>query len=134
MLKPLRSGLIRGIYRWDLLAVAVNGIIGAGIFGLPSQVYRYTGRYSLIAFVACALVISFIVLCFAEVGGRFSESGGPYLYARQAFGPITAFEIGWLLWLARVTAFATVCNLLVGYASYFWPKVGAGGGRVALIS
>jgi basic amino acid/polyamine antiporter, APA family len=128
------SGLIRGIYRWDLLAVAINGIIGAGIFGLPSQVYRLTGPYSLVAFAVCALVVSSIVLCFAEVGSRFSESGGPYLYAREAFGPVTGFAIGWLLWLARITAFATICNLLIGYLSYFWPRVGTGGWRVAMIS
>ncbi len=133
MLMPSRSGLIRGIYRWDLLAVAINGIVGAGIFGLPAQVYRYTGPYSLIAFAACALVISSIVLCFAEVGSRFSESGGPYLYAREAFGPVTGFAIGWLLWLARITAFATVCNLLIGYLSYFWPRAGTGGWRAAII-
>jgi basic amino acid/polyamine antiporter, APA family len=130
---PSSSGLIRGIYRWDLLAVAINGIVGAGIFGLPSQVYRQTGPYSLIAFAVCALVISSIVLCFAEVGSRFSESGGPYLYAREAFGPVTGFGIGWLLWLARITAFATICNLLIGYLSYFWPRAGTGGWRVAVI-
>jgi basic amino acid/polyamine antiporter, APA family len=129
-----RSGLIRGIYRWDLLGLAINGIVGAGIFGLPSQVYRYTGRYSVVAFVVCALVISSIVLCFAEVGGRFSESGGPYLYAREAFGPLIGFEVGWLLWLARVTSFATISNLLIGYLSYFWPQAGAGWVRVAVIS
>ncbi|HEY6968298.1 MAG TPA: amino acid permease [Candidatus Angelobacter sp.] len=133
-LKPADSGLVRGIYRWDLVAVAINGIIGAGIFGLPAQVYRFTGRYSLLAFLVCALVVSCIVLCFAEVGGRFSDSGGPYLYARQAFGPIIGFEIGWLLWLARITAFASICNLLIQYLSYFWPKAGAGGWRVAIIS
>ena len=134
MLKPTPSGLIRGIYRWDLLGLAINGIVGAGIFGLPSQVYRYTGRYSVVAFVVCALVISSIVLCFAEVGGRFSESGGPYLYAREAFGPLIGFEVGWLLWLARVTSFATISNLLIGYLSYFWPQAGAGWVRVAVIS
>jgi basic amino acid/polyamine antiporter, APA family len=133
-LKPAGSGLVRGIYRWDLVAVAINGIIGAGIFGLPAQVYRYTGRYSLLAFLVCGLVVSSIVLCFAEVGGRFSESGGPYLYARQAFGPIAGFEIGWLLWLARITAFATICNLLIQYLSYFCPKVNAGGWRIAVIT
>src|SRR5262249_5662394 len=131
MLTPSSSGLIRGIYRWDLLAVAINGIVGAGIFGLPSQVYRQTGPYSLLAFAVCALVVSAIVLCFAEVGSRFSESGGPYLYAREAFGPVTGFAIGWLLWLARITAFATICNLLITYLSYFWPRAGTGGGRIA---
>lgn len=114
------ADLVRGIRRWDLVAIAINGIIGAGIFGLPSNVYKLIGTYSLIAFVACALVVALIILCFAEVSSRFDETGGPYLYAREAFQPAVAFEIGWLIWLARMTAFAANCNLLINYLSYFW--------------
>lgn len=114
------GGLVRGIRRWDLVAIAINGIIGAGIFGLPSRVYSLIGTYSLVAFVACALVVALIILCFAEVGSRFEETGGPYLYAREAYQPAIAFEIGWLIWLARVTAFAANCNLLINYLSFFW--------------
>ena len=113
------EGLVRGIRRWDLVAIAINGIIGAGIFGLPSRVYSLIGTYSLIAFVACALVVTLIILCFAEVGSRFEETGGPYLYAREAYQPAVAFEIGWLIWLARITAFAANCNLLISYLSFF---------------
>jgi amino acid transporter len=115
------EGLVRGIRRWDLVAVAINGIIGAGIFGLPAKTYSLIGSYSLFAFIACALVVTLIILCFAEVGSRFDETGGPYLYAREAFGPAVAFEVGWLIWLARLTAFAANCNLMVTYLSFFWP-------------
>ena len=114
------ADLVRGIRRWDLVAITINGIIGAGIFGLPSKVYALIGTYSLIAFVACALVVALIILCFAEVGSRFDETGGPYLYAREAFQPAVAFEIGWLFWLVRMTAFAANCNLLINYLSFFW--------------
>ncbi len=114
------ADLVRGIRRWDLVAIAINGIIGAGIFGLPSRVYDLIGTYSLIAFVACALVVALIILCFAEVSSRFDDTGGPYRYAREAFQPAVAFEIGWLIWLARMTAFAANCNLLINYLSFFW--------------
>ncbi len=114
------EGLVRGIRRWDLVAIAINGIIGAGIFGLPSQVYSLIGTYSIIAFIVCALVVALIILCFAEVSSRFDETGGPYLYAREAYQPAVAFEIGWLIWLARVTAFAANCNLLINYVGFFW--------------
>src|SRR6266498_1188013 len=115
------EGLVRGIRKWDLVAVAINAVIGAGIFGLPSKVYSLIGSYSLIAFVVCALVVMLIILCFAEVGSRFDETGGPYLYAREAFGPTVAFEVGWLIWLARLTAFAANCNLMVSYIAFFFP-------------
>lgn len=127
------EGLIRGIRRWDLVAITINGIIGAGIFGLPSKVFSLIGAYSLIAFVVCAVVVTLFILCFAEVGSRFDETGGPYLYAREAFNPTVAFEIGWLIWLARLTAFAANCNLLVAYLGYFAPAASNPLWRAAII-
>lgn len=127
------AGLVRGIRRWDLVAVTINGIIGGGIFGLPAVVFGKINSYSLIAFVVCALVVALIILCFAEVGSRFDQTGGPYLYAREAFGPTTAFEIGWLIWLARLTAFAANANLLVSYLSYFFPSAINPGWRAFII-
>ncbi len=134
--KPKTSpeGLVRGIRKWDLVAVAINGIIGAGIFGLPAKVYALIGTYSLIAFAACAIVVTLIILCFAEVGSRFDETGGPYLYAREAFGPAIGFEVGWLSWLARLSAFAANCNLLVSYLGFFWPGATAPLQRAIIIS
>jgi amino acid transporter len=127
------EGLVRGIRRWDLVAVTINGIIGAGIFGLPSKVYLLIGGYSLIAFVACAFIVMLIILCFAEVGSRFKETGGPYLYARAAFGSTVAFEVGWLIWLARLTAFAANCNLMINYLSFFWAPANVGVIRAGII-
>src|SRR5262245_407285 len=131
--QTMQKGLVRGIRRWDLVAVAINGIIGGGIFGLPSKVYALIGPYSLIAFAVCALVVALIVLCFAEVGSRFSETGGPYLYAREAFGPVVGFEAGWVMWLARLAAFGSNCNLLIDYLGYFHPWIGAGWPRAVVI-
>src|SRR5215813_7379545 len=121
MAEPTNEGLLRAIRRWDLVAVAINAIIGAGIFGIPSRVYALVGPYSLIAFVVCAIVVALLVLCFAEVGSRFNKTGGPYLYAREAFGATIGFEVGWLMWLARLTGFAANCNLLIDYLGFFWP-------------
>jgi amino acid transporter len=132
--KPSPEGLIRGIRKWDLVAVTINGIIGAGIFGLPAKVFALIGSYSLIAFVACALVVTLIVLCFAEVGSRFDETGGPYLYAREAFGSTVAFEVGWLIWLARLTAFAANCNLMVSYLAFFWAPANSTMPRALIIT
>lgn len=133
MTEASNKGLVRGIRRWDLVAITINGIIGAGIFGLPAKVYALIGSYSLIAFVACALVVTLIVLCFAEVSSRFNQTGGPYVYARAAFGATVSFEVGWLIWLARLTAFAANCNLLVNYLGYFWTNAASDFWRPTII-
>jgi len=131
--KSAKEGLVRGIRRWDLVAMTINGIIGAGIFGLPAKVYALIGTYSLLAFVACAGVVILIILCFAEVSSRFEDTGGPYIYARAAFGQSVAFEIGWLIWLARLTAFGANCNLLVNYLTYFWSSANQPAFRATII-
>jgi len=129
-----RAGLVRRIGRWDLVALVLNCVIGAGIMGLPSRVFALAGTYSLVAYLVCAIVVGFIALSFAEVASRFSSTGGPYVYARDAFGAVVGFEVGWLLWLARVTAFGSLANLFVDYGSIFVPAVGTGVGRAAVLT
>ena len=125
--------LVRGIGRWDLTAIIINTIIGAGIFGLPAKVHALIGTWSLIAFVACAIIIGFIVVCYAEVSSRFSTTGGPYLYAREAFGPVVGFEVGWLYWIVRVATFAANCNLLITYLGFFVADSNQGMFRIMMI-
>jgi APA family basic amino acid/polyamine antiporter len=132
--RTARAQLVRGIRKWDLVALVLNSIIGAGIFGLPSRVYALAGVHSLLAYLVCAVPVFLIILCFAEVSSRFKDTGGPYLYARATFGPIVGFEIGWLTWLARLTGFAALCNLFVDYLGYFLPAFESGPGRVVVIT
>jgi amino acid transporter len=126
--------LLREIRKWDLVALVLNCIIGAGIFGLPSRAFALAGVYSLLAYVVCAVPILLIVFCFAEVGSRFKQTGGLYLYAREAFGPMVGFGMGWLAWLARITAFGALCNLFSDYLAYFLPAAAAGPIRTAVIA
>lgn len=84
--------------------------------------------------MVCAFFIVLLVLCFAEVASRFVDTGGPYLYAHAAFGAFAGFEVGWLMWLTRLTGFAALCNLLVGYLGYFLPAATSGVGRVLSIT
>lgn len=134
MEKVSKEGLVRGIGPWDLIGVVINSMIGAGIFVLPAKAFGLIGSYSLLAFVICAFVVVLIILCFAEVGSRFSETGGPYRYAREAFGPAVGFQVGWMNWIARISAYATNCNLLIVYLSFFWPAAGAGFRRAFVIT
>src|SRR5262245_49481972 len=82
---------------------------------------------------AVGLASLMIALCFAEVGSRFDGTGGPYLYARAAFGRFTAFEVGWMQWFTRVTAQASVVNAIALALGFYWPVVTHGLTRVLLI-
>ena len=125
--------LVRGLGRWDLAAIAVNTVIGTGIFILPARVTGLIGSYSLFAFLACAVIVGLIVVCFAEVSSRFESTGGMYLYAKEAFGSVVGFEVGWLYWIVRVATYAANCNALLIYLGFFFPEATSGAPRVAII-
>ncbi|HKM86570.1 MAG TPA: APC family permease [Terriglobales bacterium] len=116
-----QTGLVRAIGRWSLAALAVNSIIGSGIFGLPATVAGLLGKRSVVAVLIAGAAMGVIMACFAEVASQFSEAGGPYLYARAAFGRLTGILVGWMLYLGQTAAPAANANLFVVYLAEFWP-------------
>jgi len=129
-----RPALVRAIGRWDLTAAVVNGVIGSAIFGMPAQQAALTGAWSPLAYLIAGLGVLTIVLCFAEVGSRFNEPGGPYLYSRAAFGSFVGFQAGWLTFWIRVTALAANLNVFVSYLSQVLPGAGTPAGRTATMT
>src|SRR5437879_8152141 len=126
--------LVRGIGRWSLVALVLNSVIGSGVFGLPSLVAGLVGGAAPLAYLAAAAGMGVIMACFAEVASRFREAGGPYLYARVAFGRFAGFGIAWLTWLARLTAAAGNANLFVIYLAEFWPRASNLAPRLAVLT
>jgi basic amino acid/polyamine antiporter, APA family len=113
--------LIRAIGRWSMVALAVNCILGSGIFGLPSVVAGLIGRASPVAVLLAGIGMGVIIACYAEVASQFSETGGTYLYLRHAFGRVIGLQVGWMTLLTRLTAGAAAVNLLVSYSGEFYP-------------
>lgn len=113
--------LVRAIGRWTLVALVINSIIGSGIFGLPSQLAGSLGRRSPWAVLMAGVFVGIIMACFAEVASHFTAAGGPYLYARVAFGRLIGIEVGWMLWLSQLSAPAANANLFIIYLGELWP-------------
>jgi len=116
------EGLVRAIGRWSLAALIVNCIIGSGVFGLPSVLAGLLGRASVVAVMLAAIAMAVIMACFSEVASRFSQTGGPYLYAQEAFGRFMGIQVAWLVWFVRLTSCAANANLFVIYMAEFWPS------------
>jgi amino acid transporter len=123
----------RSIGRWALTGLMINSMIGSGIFGVPGELVRLLGRASPAACVIAGLAIAVIIACFVEVGSQFSESGGPYLYVRTAFGRLLGIQIGWFTAMTPIAAAAAQATLFVSYLEGFYPSVGTGTGRLAAI-
>lgn len=86
----------RRLSLFDCVAIGVNGIVGSGIFLLPGRLAAEAGSASILAFLVCGVLCGLIALCFAEAAGTFDRSGGPYVYARAAFGEPAGFAVGWM--------------------------------------
>jgi amino acid transporter len=131
--EPAR-GLVRTIGRWSLVALIINTMIGASIFGLPGLIAARLGRWSPVGFLVAFAGIAVIAACMAEVASQFREAGGPYLYARAAFGRFLAIQNGWLTWLSRIAAVSAVANLFIIYLGEFFPGVRAPLARAGVLT
>ena len=105
-----------------LLALGINGIVGVGIFFVPADVAsRAPGSASVWVFGATALALLPVALTFAVLGRRFDEDGGPVVFARAAFGELSAFFVGWI---AYVSAIASASAVMVGLTAAAGPALG----------
>ena len=129
-----RAELVRAIGRWSMVALAVNSIVGSGIFGLPAPVAGLLGRASPLAVLLAGAGMGVIIACYAEVASQFTETGGTYLYLRHAFGRLAGLQVVWLMLLSRLTAVAAAVNLLDTHLAEFWPRATQPLPRLAIIT
>jgi amino acid transporter len=128
--KELQEKLPRNLGLWGIWMLVVNGLIGAGIFGLPSGAAALAGEYSILVYGFCALLILPVILCFAELGSYFRGTGGPIKYGTLAFGSFIGFQGGWLYYLARLISFSANTVLLTDSIAYFIPAAAESLGRL----
>lgn len=112
---------LRALGLFSIVCLGINAIVGSGIFRQPGQLSHYLGGASWMAYGIVGVLLISVGLCFAEMGGMFDASGGPYTYAREAFGKIPAFVIGWVAWITMVVSWAGVANAIPGYIGVLWP-------------
>ncbi|MDH4054321.1 MAG: APC family permease [Gammaproteobacteria bacterium] len=95
--------------------LALNAMIGSGIFALPGKVAVNAGLLSPWLFIVVGALFITVVLTFAELSSYYDRTGGPVLYATDAFGPLAGFSTGWAFYLSRMTAFAANANVMAIY-------------------
>ncbi len=125
--------LERAVSRWQIVCLSLNDVVGSGVYLLPAAAAALLGPASLWAVAVAGLAVLLVVLCFAEASSYFDQPGSAYLYAREAFGDLVGFEVGWMTWLARV---ASVASLSAGFAqavAFLLPWAEAGAGRALAI-
>jgi APA family basic amino acid/polyamine antiporter len=125
--------LRRSMGLWMATALVIGNMIGSGIFLLPSSLAAAAGPVSILAWIftgAGAVLLAFV---FARLGGAFPRTGGPYAYARRAFGDFIGFQTAWGYWIAAWAGNAAIAVAFVGYLAVFWPNLESNNLLAALV-
>ena len=142
--RPRDAGLVRAVGPWAFAASIVSTVVGAGIFVVPAALAASVGAYAPLVFLACAVAVGSVAVCFAEGGSRVPTSGGPYGAIEAAFGPFAGYLTGNCLWFSDVLACGGIAAGLADVVAALMPPairvplhaaviVGAVGG-VALVN
>ncbi len=134
MTVPSQPRLVRILGRWTMVGLVINSVIGSSVFGLPDDLVRFVGSSAPWAYVLATAGIALFMGVFAELGSQFREAGGPYLFAREGCGRFWGIQMGWFIWLVRLSAAAANANLFVDYLGEFWPDATTPLPRIALLA
>src|SRR5207342_2236277 len=106
------------------MALIVGSIIGVGIFNLPTSLAFY-GPITLISMALTTVGALALALLFAALSRRLPADGGPYAYARAAFGNRLGFANAWSYWITAWAGNAAIVTGWVLYVEYLLTKGGA---------
>ncbi|MEU6391561.1 amino acid permease [Streptomyces sp. NPDC046939] len=105
-------------------ALVMGNIIGGGIFLLPASVAPF-GTVSLVAFGVLTVGAIALALVFGRLAHRHPQTGGPYVYAREAFGDFAGFLAAWSYWITTWVSNAALAVAAVGYLDVLLPIHGS---------
>ena len=117
------SELNRSLGLYDVVSLVIGTIVGADIYIAASFGAGLLGPFSVVAWVIAGLMAIVIALCFAECSSLVPQVGGPYAYAKRAFGDFTGFLAGWSLLIASWSAIAVFPLAFVAYLKFFIPNM-----------
>ncbi len=118
---PAAPRLIRGLSLLATVALIVGNMVGTSIYTLPASLAKATGPFGLVAWAFVALGYLFVAIVYARLGTRYPRTGGPYVYARLAFGDLAGFTTVWSYWVSTIIGNAAIVTGAVGYLVAFLP-------------
>jgi len=117
-----QTQLKRGLGLWMATALVIGNMIGSGVFLLPASLAATAGPISIVAWVLTGIGAMLLALVFARMGRAYPKTGGPYVYARKAFGDFVGFWTAWSYWLNAWVGNAAIAIAFAGYLAVFWPQ------------
>ncbi|TDT97401.1 amino acid/polyamine/organocation transporter (APC superfamily) [Streptomyces sp. 846.5] len=112
-------------------ALVIGSVIGTGVFALPSALAPF-GPIALVAFGVVTLGALALAVTFGSLSKRVPGSGGPYVYAKEAFGEFAGFLTAWSYWITAWAGNAAIAVAWVGYVEVFVDKGHHTAGSIAI--
>lgn len=110
---------VRGLTLLGAVALIVGNMVGTSIYTLPATLAQKVGPLAIGAWVITAAGYLFVAFVYARLGTRFPRTGGPYVFARIAFGDFTGFQVVWAYWFSAVAGNAAIASGVVAYIAHF---------------
>ena len=125
--RPTEQGeLKRSMGLWMATALVVGNMVGSGVFLLPATLAGTAGPISILAWIFTGIGAMLLGLVFARLGRALPKTGGPYAYARRAFGDFIGFQTAWGYWIAAWAGNAAIAIAFAGYLAVFWGRASTG--------
>lgn len=116
------SNAARPLGLWSATALVVGNMIGSGVFLLPASLAPF-GTASLLGWALATVGGLLLALVFARLGQRYPVSGGPYAFARIAFGDFIGFVMAWSYWISCWCGVAAIAVAFAGSVSSLFPDM-----------
>ena len=127
------AGFVRGVTLLGVVALCVGNMAGTSLYTLPASLAAATGPLGIVAWLLTAAGYALVAVIYAWLGARHPRTGGPYVFARLAFGDGVGFATVWAYWVSTVVGNAAIVTGVVGYVAAFAPAVERNAGlRVAV--
>jgi Gamma-aminobutyrate permease and related permeases len=114
----------KGIGFPSVVLLGINGVIGGGLFLLPSTMYKQGGQYVLLAIALAGISATLIAMHYAVMSSRIDEDGGAWVYTKRAFGHYPGFLVGWFGWLFGVITISAETAAFLKTLTGLVPAVG----------
>lgn len=116
----MNVAISRPLGLWSATALVVGNMVGSGVFLLPASLAPF-GTASLLGWGLSIVGALLLALVFADLGRRYPVSGGPYAYARLAFGNFAGFVMAWSYWISTWCAVAAIAVAFAGSMAALLP-------------
>src|SRR5689334_12104946 len=129
-----KPALKRSLGLWMATALVIGNRVGSRVFTLPAALSGEAGPASIVALVFTGIGAMLLALVFANLGRAYPKTGGPYHYARRAFGDFVGFQTAWAYWIAAWVGNAAIAVAFAGYLGVFWSDVSSKNWLAAVVA